>query len=164
MEENFNKKWWQSLDKELNEADQQAFEKEMEADPTQAIAFSQAKEIHDGLQQLEADEPSMRFNKNVLENLPQLYKKISIEPFFAPRVLRRVALLIGSLGLISLLPAFFIDSNSANAYPNILLDFLQLSGDLPTNWMFMLAVLGFGFIVYAIMDRQLKKRILKGQK
>ena len=164
MEKNFNKKWWQSLDKELDEAAQQAFEKEMEEDTAQAIAFSQAKEIHEGLQQLEADEPSMRFNKNVLENLPQLYKKISIEPFFAPRVLRRVALLIGLLGFISLLPAFFIDSNSSTAYPNILLDFLQLSGDLPTKWMFMLAVLGFGFIAYTILDRQLKKRIFKGPK
>lgn len=154
-------KWWSSLDGDLSEQEQKAFEKEMAENKALAQQFMEAKELDAELKQMEADEPSMRFSKNLLEQLPQLYRRVNIEPLFQRKALTRGGLFLAIVAMITLSPAFFVETEGLSGTPPVWEQWLSFLNHLDPQWISMIAFLCSGFILYFFADQQLKKQLLK---
>lgn len=161
MEDNKGiKEWWLHLDGELSEEEQSTFLRKLEKDPELSATFAEAQLLEAHLQEVQADEPSMRFQADLLEQLPALYKSIPVEPVFGRKSIFRGSLLLLSSVLISLSAALSGQgANGGSGYPQwkVYLDeFLAL----PSSLLMVAALTSFCMVGVFVIDQLLKKRFL----
>jgi len=157
-------KWWDYLDGKLPELEREAFEQKLSQDADLRAAFEEARVLHQALREMEADAPSMRFSKDVLEQLPQQrYRGTSIAPMLSTGQLRSgIGLMLG-LALLTLLIALIVPtvpSNSENgfAYIDRLLGILLA---LPVEIYWTSLIVSFALVSYAALDWLLRWRLLR---
>lgn len=155
------KEWWLSLDGDLDPAEQKRFEEAMQKDATLATNYSEAKTLDHALSKQEAEQPSMRFSKNVFEQLPQLYKKISIEPLFTKRALNLGVFTIGSFSVLSIVLAFFLEDTTDGVESNFWNTYIHQLSNIPNQWLLTIGLASFCLSAVIFLDRFLKKQILK---
>ncbi|GAB5553266.1 MAG: hypothetical protein Sapg2KO_28570 [Saprospiraceae bacterium] len=156
------KQWWLSLDGDLDPAEQKRFEQAMEKDAELATTFFEAKTLDNALSKQEAEQPSMRFSKNVFEQLPQLYRKISIEPLFTKKALTIGILSVLSFFVLSVIPAFLLDGNaSGNVESNFWETYINQLSNIPNQWLLTIGLVSFCLTTVILLDQFLKKQILK---
>lgn len=161
MEDNKDiKKWWLQLDDELSPEEAATFLQKLEEDPELANTFAEAQQLENHLQAVEADEPSMRFSANVLDQLPTLYKSISIEPIFSQKSLLRGILLLFSSVLISFMAAISGPGTSTNSPSWKWENYLDIFMKIPSSALLIAALTGFCLVGVFLMDQYLKKRFL----
>lgn len=163
MEDEKNlKEWWLSLDGDLDPAEQKRFEQAMEKDVELATTFFEAKTLDKALSKQEAEQPSMRFSKNVFEQLPQLYKKISIEPLFTKKALTIGILSVLSFSILSVVLAFFLGGNaSGGVESNFWKTYINQLANIPNQWLLTIGLASFCLAAVILLDQFLKKQILK---
>lgn len=154
------KKWWQYIDGDLDAADQAAFQEELQQNEELANIFQESQSLENHLVEIEAEEPAMRFSMNVLEDLPTLYKKVNIEPFFSRRTI-----LLGSLALlisiiITYLAAFSGKSTTVEGLQPTWLEYVQSLPQLPSSALVLAALAGFCLVSIYLIDLFIKKRFL----
>lgn len=155
------KEWWLSLDGDLDPAEQKRFEEAMEKDIVLATNYSQAKTLDHALSKQEAEQPSMRFSKNVFEQLPQLYKKINIEPLFTKRALTIGVFAIGSFSVLSIILAFFLEGTTGSVESNFWSTYIHQLSNIPKQWLLTIGLVSFCLSAVILLDQFLKKQILK---
>lgn len=156
------KKAWAQLDGELNEKEQADFLRKLQEDPELSAAFAEAQQLEAHLKEVEADEPSMRFTANVLEQLPVLYKKVSVEPILSQQSLWRGILLIFSSVLLSFTAALSGTGTSSGGNSFIQWQsYLDKFMGLPSSALLIAALTGFCIVSIFAIDQVLKKRFLR---
>lgn len=156
------KEWWLSLDGDLGPTEQKRFEKALEKDAELAKVFSQAQLLDKVLEKQEAEQPSMRFSKNVFEQLPQLYKKINIEPLFSKRALTIGGLSILCFFMLSVTLAFLLqDSSGSGVDSNFWTSYVQQLSSIPDQWLLTIGLSSFCIFIVILLDQFLKKQILQ---
>ena len=153
-------KFWDLLDGELSAEEQAALEQQIQADEAALSAQAERQLLHQELHKIEAEQPSMRFAKNIMERLPNLYRRLTIQPLVSPATLR---IIIGSFSLFVLgyvMIAILVVRNlpkSESAVHPIASTFYSVFSSTSSNTISMLFGLSFGFILLLALDQWLKK-------
>jgi hypothetical protein len=152
---------WKYLDGECNAEEKQAFQKLLGENLAFAEEFSAAQTLHNDLQHMEVEEPSMRFSVRVVEQTPNLYRVVQTSADLLPKGLVRIfSTLVGSAALLSL-GLFFASHQAVSASLNIL-NFYTLNLGVFSNPLVFSAFLGsLAVLSYFLMDFTLKKWFLK---
>ncbi len=120
--------------------------------------------LHHSLQKMEAEQPSMRFVMNVMDRLPQLYKKMTVQPLVHPRWVRAFLYMLTGAGLLYVgVVVHYVqtaEDAAAALSPTIdwLLPFFAL---LPAQSWGMMATLCASYLFFVLLDRHLRKRFSK---
>ena len=159
-------KFWDLIDGALSEEERQALEQEIQADALLQKEQEQREMLHKGLQKMEAEQPSMRFALNIMDKLPQLYRRITVQPLVSKRTLQILVgtfaiFLVGYVGIaIQVLKNKPVGNTS---YPLV----SQLTAFInDTNNQTLNLILGLtaGFVLLFFLDRLLKNYFQKDQK
>lgn len=154
---------WAYLDGQLSADEQRAFEEKLKADQELQREVAAAKVLDRTLAKQEPEQPSMRFATKVMEQLPNLYKPIFIEPLLSKKTLRwagtimAIALTI-HIGLLWTLPA-----GSTTQLP-LIGEAQRTLNALPQGWLLPLSALSAGYLAYAALDAFLERRLRKQAK
>jgi len=153
-----DKLMWKYLDGEANEQERTWVQRRMTDDAAFKSELQSRQQLNHALQQMDAEQPSMRFVMNVMESLPILYKK-SIEPLVSPKWVKAflgglVVFVVGLFGYA----ATFEGSTSSNIPGE---NFAERLYSLPVSVFTMLAIASFSYLFFVLLDRQLKKRFAK---
>lgn len=153
---------WKYLDGECSPQEKEEFQRLLSTDVAFAGEFALAQSLQENLQQLEPEEPSMRFSANVADQLPTLYRPVHASPDLLPKGLVRIfSALVGSIALLSLGLFFGGQQQNVPSQFNIL-GWYTLNLGLFSNPMVFAAFLGsLAILSYFLMDFTLKKWILK---
>jgi anti-sigma factor RsiW len=152
---------WKHIDGSCSPEERQAVERLLAEDEAFKQEWAKAQKLHTALQQQEAEQPSMRFAKNVMERLPALYRKISIQPLLSPLAKRGFIALLGLFFAAYFYFAYlYLQANPAGAGSSPLEGIANTLLSLPMTVMSLLAALSSAFLLLAWLDKQLKKRQL----
>jgi hypothetical protein len=152
---------WKYIDGGCSPEEQQTIERLLAEDEAFKQEWTKAQKLHAALQQQEVEQPSMRFAKNVLERLPALYRKISIQPLLSPLAKRVFIALLGLFFAVYFYFAYlYLQDNPAGAGSPPLQGIADTLLSLPMTVMSLLAALSCAFLLLAWLDKRLKKRQL----
>ncbi len=152
---------WKYIDGECTPEEAAQVERLLAEDAGFKREWAQRTRLHQELQQQEVEQPSMRFARNVMDRLPELYRKLDISPLISPLWKK----IIGGVAGVFLLAYFALVFNvietagpaEGGQIPEVQAFVDTLTG-LPAQAMSILLALSFGYILLALLDRQLKKR------
>lgn len=152
---------WKYLDGECSPQEKEEVQRLLSTDAAFAEELTLAQGLQETLQELEPEEPSMRFSANVTEKLPTLYHSVHASADLLPKGLVRTFIaLVGSIALLSLGLFFGGQQNVASQF-NIL-GWYTLNFGLFSNPLLFATFLGsLALLGYFLMDFTLKKWILK---
>lgn len=157
-------KIWDMLDGQLSAEEQKALQRDLATLPELQQSYEEAKTLDEELKQMEADEPSMRFSKNLFEHLPTLYKKVKIDANISKRARRIGLFVLSSLVVFSFLPAFMGGSSSYESpYKSLWEQFTAWSFNLPNELLNVLFLVGISSTFFLLLDWQLKRRFFNGK-
>lgn len=147
------------LDGEANEQERTWVQRRLTDDATFKNEFQARQQLNHTLQQMDAEQPSMRFVMNVMESLPILYKK-NIEPLVNPKWVK--AFLGGLVIFVVGLFGFAATASGSASVDNIPGENLitQLY-NMPVSVFTTLAIISFSYLFFVLLDRQLKKRFAR---
>jgi anti-sigma factor RsiW len=152
---------WKHIEGQCSPEEQQEVERLLAEDAAVKLEWAQVQRLHHALQQQEPEQPSMRFAKNVMERLPALYRKLSIQPLLSPRAKRVFAGLLGLFFAAYFYFAYlYLQANPASVGDSPLDKLADTFLSLPMTVMSLLAALSCAFLLLAWLDKRLKKRQL----
>ena len=156
--------FWKYLDGTLSEAEKNSLEQRRKDDPAFHAAISEREELHRQLQETTAEQPSLRFARRVMENLPAIYRR-TLEPLVRPLWIK---VFFGSLGTFLLsyfvLVAYYVQEKPIDQQDQVVSFANRIGGliaGLPPQFFTVLAALSVGFLALILFDRFLKARLLK---
>ncbi len=165
MKEDDKKLIWKLLDGEGTPAEREHAQQRRSEDADFNLEFGMRAHLHESLQKTEAEQPSMRFVLNVMDKLPQLYRR-TVKPLIRPIWVKGflyavLALLIGSFG-IGMYYVTITDEISPEAAPGAetVSNFFNA---LPTQTWLMLGMIGFSYLFFVWLDKALRKRFQNKQ-
>ena len=156
---------WKYIDGECSAEEQQQVEHMLDRDERLRQSFDLMQRMHEKLSEQSPDQPSMRFTKNLMEQLPQLYTSPSRQPLMSPAWIYGITAV---LVLAAIVASFFQTSNGAAAHPPFGLNIDLAAGTesaqgwltqhLPSaGWIFPI----FGLSLLVLLDRYLGKVVTK---
>ena len=153
---------WKYLDGLCDPAEKEEVEKRLLNDEKFKLALEQRSTLHKGLEGMEPEQPSMRFTLNVMENLPEMYNKLSVIPPLIQPVWRGI--IVVTLALLFLtLPNLVVPSEEGTAGGvESLIQADQVNGliqSIPFTYFVIAASLGLGFITLYFLDKRLKTKL-----
>ena len=153
-------KWWEQLDGDASPEERAELEKALKSDEQAQREYALRRKLHEELQGLEPEQPSLRFTQNLMERLPKLYQRIQIGPLIG-RGWKQVYLAIFTLCVLGL---FGFGINLLGSYtPSFSFNWVSeyLSVDLEASFSFRLAliVMSLSTAVLFLMwlDRRLRE-------
>ena len=152
---------WKYLDGRCDPTETAAVEKRLRNEEYFKSALEERKTLHQGLGSLEPEQPSMRFTANVMEHLPEMYKRLSVVPPLI-RPLWRVIIVL-TLGLLYLtLPNLVAPSQTGDSEGlGSLIQAEQIDAlvqSIPMSYFALAASFGLGVIFLFLLDKRLKNR------
>ena len=155
---------WKFLDGTLSEADKSKLEERRKNDPAFREALAEREELHRQLQEATPEQPSLRFVRNVMENLPVIYRR-AVEPLVRPFWIK---VFFGSLGILLLsyfvMVAYYVKEKPIDQHDQVvsMADRVgQFIVGLPPQVFTIIAALSIGYLTLLLLDRYLKGRIIK---
>lgn len=154
-------KKWDLVDQALSPEKLAALDAELQQNPEAAQELQEAQLLHKHLQEIEPEEPSMRFTQNIMERLPNLYRSIQIRPLFTRKQLRWAVGGLAFLVILSLIPIFTMEgSGRALPYQEYIQTLSTAGQAIPNNWFIIFIALSLGIVGAILLDKGLKKRFL----
>lgn len=154
-------KWWEQLDGDASPEERPAFEKALQGDEDLQREYAMRRKLHEELQGLEPEQPSLRFTQSLMERLPNLYQRIQIGPLIG-RGWKRAYLAIFTLCVLGL---FGFGFNLLGSYtPSFSFNWVSdyLSVDLEASFPFRLALIVMSLATAVLflmwLDRRLRGR------
>lgn len=166
MKEEDKKLIWKLLDSEATEAEQQQAAKRQSEEPDFALEVAMRKQLHQSLQQQEAEQPSMRFAANVLDRLPQLYQR-TIKPLIKPIWVKGFLYTMSALVLAYIGAATYAVATTDTINPEVAPGAEIISSffsAFSTQTWIMVGMLGFSYLFFVSLDKLLKKRFADKQR
>lgn len=159
-----NEHIWNYLDQAATPEERAELERRRQEDPVFRQDFLEREALDAQLKTIEAEQPSLRFVQNIMDRLPELYRR-AVEPLVRPLWIKVFAgtmsvCLLGYLGFVyyavqtgQIEPggSLVTISNKINGL------FSGLSGQVIS----IVAALSLGYLGLVLFDRVLKKRLLK---
>lgn len=138
---------WKYAEGTCQAAEKAEIEKLLASDPSLREELEMIQQIHRVLDKMEPEQPSMRFSKNVMEALPDIYSQPAPEPlvsFFWKKIFWG-AVVAGVAGVF-FLPALNVGSSFSLPFTDALSRFLQsATGQLPAT-----AVTSFVLVLFSV--------------
>lgn len=152
---------WKYLDEECTPTEKEELTRLLGEDAAFAEEFALARQLHQSLQGIEQEEPSMRFSTNLQEKLPALYRPVQVSADLLPKTLVRLfGTIVGAVALMSL-GLFFGAQHNAAAKLNLLDRYTLNLGIFSNPMVFGVFLFSLGVLSYFLMDFAFKKWILK---
>lgn len=153
---------WKYLDGRATTEEQSTVERLLEEDPAFKAAFLERQKLEETIKKEELEQPSMRFAKNIMDKLPDLYRR-TVEPLVRPFWIRVFfGTLSGFLLVYFGLVAYALHTGQISQGG----PFAQLSEQvtgfftgIPSQLLTIISALCFAYLGLVWLDRQLKKRI-----
>lgn len=133
-------KWWEKLDGDISPEERAELEESLQSDEQLQREFTLRRKLHEELQGLEPEQPSLRFTQNLMERLPKLYQRIQIGPLIG-KGWRQAYIAVFAFCVVAL---FGFGFNLLGSYtPSFSFDFVSeyLSVDLEASFPFRLALI-----------------------
>ena len=154
---------WKYLDGSATDEERQAVSERMEEDPAFRSALLERKKLSDSLEEMETEQPSLRFATNVMDRLPDLYRS-TIEPLVRPFWIRfffstLAAFLAGYFALVffSLSRGQLPAEGQTSSYAA---KFAGLFPNIPSQVLSITAALSIAYLLLVLLDRRLKRQWL----
>ncbi len=158
---------WRYLDGTLSEAEKVRLDQHRKNDPAFREALAEREALHRQLQEATPEQPSLRFVRNVMENLPAIYRR-AVEPLVQPLWIK---IFFGTLGvfLISyfIMVAYYVQKrpiDDSDQVVSITGRIGQFFLGLPQQLFTIIAALSIGFLILVLLDHYLKGRAQKTQR
>ncbi len=153
---------WQYIDGECTEAERMELEALLKKDKKLQREVQEARQLHQQLQQLEPEQPSLRFSVNVMEQLPPLARRLWVEPFVPESVIRRfLAVMTGLFALFFILLLLSrkyypeqTESTTSQAFETI----AGSIAAIPQQWLVLVIIAASGTLLLLLLDRFLQSR------
>jgi hypothetical protein len=131
MDQEMEKLIWEFIDGRISPVEKERITRHLAEDPDWQIKYEELKRIHVLLQKEELEMPSLRFTKNVMEEIAQFHVAPATKNYINKNVIRGITafflIMIGGLFVYfigqlhwvnnptgSLLPAYYLDANKLN--------------------------------------------------
>lgn len=147
---------WEYIDGQLPPEEAAALKKQIEQDPDLQAAWRARYQLDRALAQMEPEQPSMRFAKNVMEKLPDLYGSLRPKPL-VPKVAVRAFWACFSLALAGLALASNSLYGTSRVAP-LLNQASTWSQSVPFQIWAIVAAVCTAFVFFYFLDKQLNKR------
>lgn len=155
---------WKYLDGACTSEEKEQVEKLKKSDPAFRTALLERQRLNRELEEQPLEQPSLRFAKNVMDRLPELYQR-SIEPLVRPFWIK---VFFGSLGALFLAYFIVVFQSLGQAAPQAQGPatrwadrFSDLFASLPPQTLSILAALSLAYLGLVFLDRFLKRKWLK---
>jgi len=154
---------WNYLDGQCTPAQRAAIKKRLTEDDAFHAAYLERRQLHTSLQKQEAEQPSLRFAKNVMDRLPLLYRR-TVEPLVRPFWIKVFAGALGAFLLVylggviySLQHGLVSGEDPAARVGSQVSDFLS---GLPTQAFYVIMALSISYLFLVFLDRKLKRMMV----
>lgn len=157
---------WKYLDGECTPQEKEQVQHLRTHDNAFADELELAKSLQETLQDMEPEQPSMRFSANLVEKLPALYRPVHTSADILPKgLVRFFGSLVGTIALLSL-GLFFagqgvMGNQIGSGKLNILGRYTLDLGVFSNPMVFSTFLVSLAVLSYFLMDFALKKWILK---
>ncbi len=155
---------WKYLDGACTPEEKERVEKLKKEDAAFRAALLERQRLDQELEEQPLEQPSLRFAKNVMERLPELYQR-SIEPLVRPLWIK---VFFGSLGALFLAYFVIVFQSLGQAAPQSQGPatrwadrFSDLFASLPPQTLSILAAVSLAYLGLVFLDRFLKRKWLK---
>lgn len=152
---------WDHLDGAASAEERAALEQALQNDEQLQREWSLRHKLNEGLSNLEAEQPSLRFTQNLMERLPKLYQLIQIKPLIGKNWIRAYL----AVFLLSVFGMLGFGFNILGSYtPSFSFNWVSsvLSIDLEASFPFRMAVILMSLstaVLYLIwLDKRLGNR------
>ena len=158
---------WKYLDGQCSAEEKAAIEQQLSSDENFRALLEERKSLDQAFEQLELEQPSLRFATNVMENLPALYQQLPVRQLLGPSWIKAFWGSLTALLVAAIAAAFYLpDSSTANnpAYSRVIGDTLERIPDvllLPYKWAMILVAISCSFLLLMMLDRRMAARSSK---
>lgn len=155
---------WSYLDGTATAAEREAVEKRLVEDNAFRAAFLERKHLHAALQEQEAEQPSLRFAKNVMDKLPALYQR-TVEPLVRPFWIKAFAAGLGVFlllyfgGVIYSVERGLVSGEGPAARVGNQVS--SLIDNLPSQALYIVLALSVSYLFLVFLDRKLQRLMLR---
>ena len=155
---------WRFIDGECSPEEAARMTKRIAEDPAFRAAVAERRALHQQLGKLPTEQPSLRFVRNVMEQLTPLYVPLHIRSLISTRQLKIWLSGAGILfALLISLPFWTPNASAGNsALDPIFEPMAAFWAQIPQQWLMIVGVLGLAFLILHALDYQLKKRFGTG--
>lgn len=154
---------WEYLDGYGSPAEREAMEKRIAEDGAFRAAFLERQRLHTVLQKQEAEQPSMRFAKNVMDRLPALYRG-SVEPLVRPFWIKVFAGALGAFLILYFVGVLYSVEHGLISGEGPAADLSHqvssLFDRLPAQAFYVVLALSVSYLFLVFLDRKLHQRML----
>lgn len=158
---NFNEEQlWNYIDGSCSEEEKLEIEQALPENEALRLALAERMALHEALQKIEAEEPSMRFAANIMDQLQNI--RITLPQLVSPRLRRAFVIAMSSISvaiivLVSNLPESSATSGTeATPYVNSWVEWTTMIMNSPVT--LLIGCLGVSFLLLSYLDGYLKKR------
>lgn len=149
---------WKFIDGDCTEEEKTQIQKALEQDEALRRSLAERQALHEALQKIEEEAPSMRFATNVMENLPK--NVWSWRPLVTPRLIGKFILgLSASVSLCVLIAFTAAPTVNSTATDPVIGQVTQLSNQIfSSSFSSLIVLLTIGAAMLYLLDRYLKNR------
>lgn len=154
-----SKKLWAFIDGQCEKEEAEAIKTGLGSDPELKAEWASRMKLHQSLQKMEAEQPSLRFVRNIMDKLPKLYQKLSIQPIVKPIWVRLTAVgflvfLVGYVAIVN----YYVAATGLEVHFTFVDRLQQLLEELPFRIFVIFTATITGLALITVLDQFLKKR------
>jgi hypothetical protein len=153
---------WNYIDSSCSEEEKQQIEQALPDNEELRLALAERMALHQALQKIEAEEPSMRFAQNIMDKLPNI--SFTLPQLVSPKlrrgfILAMTSLSVGIVVLVFNLPeASTTSGTETTPYVSQWIELTTTIVNAPVTMI--VACLGLSFLLLTFLERYLKKRLV----
>ncbi len=153
---------WNFIDGSCTEEERQQIEQALPENEALRLALAERMALHQALQKIEAEEPSMRFATNIMERLPNI--RFALPQLVSPKLRRGFLLAMTSLSAAIVVMVLNLpDTSSASGtesmpYVNRWVEWTTSLVNSPIT--LIIGCMGLSFLLLTFLDGYLKKRFV----
>ena len=152
---------WKYIDGDCSPEEAAQVERRLAEDPGFKREWAQRARLHQQLQQQEPEQPSLRFARNVMDRLPNLYRRLDVSPLISPFWQKALGGVAGAMLLAYFALVFNVIETAGPGQGGqipAIEAFVDTLAGLPTQALSIVSALSVGYILLTFADRKLKER------
>lgn len=156
---------WEYLDGQDDPRQKALLEERLRAEGALRRELALRRKLNERLNEMEPEQPSLRFTQNLMERLPQLYRRIQLKPLISP-IWVKTYLVVFTLTVLSLFGFGLLSTTSSLIPLNLNLKADSFSLEMEASISMRLAIIVTGITAAALflfwLDKRLSKRYEEG--
>ena len=156
MKEKDHQLIWKDIEAQTTAEEKQYVQYQLDRDSQFRETYQQNQQLHQALNHLDPYQPSMRFVKNIMEQLPSLNTPLNIAPIVPPQFLRNILLGLFALFTLVLIAIWepYMES-TAVAQPNlkVTLQVVHFFNSVPKDVYLTIASVAIATLLFLSLDQ-----------